>query len=86
MDVCFAMLHESGGNTAAIFRMLIWQIWKERNAMVWDNLCKTPVEEAVYASVLVLREWLQAMFPMSEAGVGSTARQHDCNIRIYVTK
>lgn len=73
------MLHESGGNTAAIFRILIWQIWKERNAMVWDNSCKTPVE-AVCASVLVLREWLLAKFPMSEAGVGSTARQHDCKV------
>lgn len=41
--------------------MVLWQIWKKRNATIWGERCKTPAE-AVFLSASFLDEWTHSQW------------------------
>lgn len=75
LEFMFAMLGEPDRNAAAIFGMVAWQIWKERNSMLWDNVCRSPTD-AVYAAGPLLAEWMQARRHGRSPWLRRRLRQH----------
>ncbi|KAL6581165.1 hypothetical protein OROMI_007088 [Orobanche minor] len=71
------MLGDNGRNTASIFGMVAWQIWKERNSMVWDKVCKTPTE-AVFSSAGLLKEWMEAKLTATIVPTAADSASRKC--------
>ncbi|KAL6585656.1 hypothetical protein OROMI_002300 [Orobanche minor] len=77
LEVMFGVLGDDERNVSAKFGMVAWQIWKERNSLIWNGTCKTPIK-AVYASATLLFEWIQSQVMQSEKKEVSLAQPARC--------
>lgn len=58
-DLSFYILADGNTSISSSFAMTLWQIWKERNAMVWTGTHK-PASTAVHEAATLLGEWSTA--------------------------
>lgn len=54
---------------------VLWQVWKERNAKLWDGQCKSP-SDSVHASAALLGEWSSSrLVPINSTIISGVTRR-----------
>ncbi|KAL8479489.1 hypothetical protein ACS0TY_026401 [Phlomoides rotata] len=66
-------MEELGSEDAAIFGAVLWQVWKERNTLLWDGRFRQPTA-AVTAAASELSDWVLVQQPSA----GKMARVGPC--------
>ncbi|XP_057779532.1 uncharacterized protein LOC130998115 [Salvia miltiorrhiza] len=59
MQAFFIIFDEVQGEHVALFAMVLWQIWKDRNTVVWKEIFPNP-DRSVATAVGCRQEWLLA--------------------------